>query len=125
MKKSMRTMTICLALLLLLIPAHTLRAAGTDGITDVEITVQYGQTEARSMLDMINAFRTGPEAWQYDSSGNKEKFEDLNELRYDYRLEAAAMQRAAETILRYHRAKECDDRCMSIQEILHLIPEEE
>ena len=36
-----------------------------------------------------------------------------------------AMQRAAETILRYHRAKECDDRCMSIQEILHLIPEEE
>lgn len=36
-----------------------------------------------------------------------------------------AMQHAAETILRNHRAKECDDMCMSIQEIIRLIPEEE
>lgn len=114
MKKSMRTMTICLALLLLLIPAHTLWAAGTDGITDVEITVQYGQTEARSMLDMINAFRTGPEAWQYDSSGNKEKFEDLNELRYDYRLEAAAMQRAAEIAVYFEHERPDGSICFTV-----------
>lgn len=35
-----------------------------------------------------------------------------------------AMQKAAETILTYHRAKECDDTCMSIKEIINLIPEE-
>lgn len=35
-----------------------------------------------------------------------------------------AMQDAAETILRTHRAKECDDKCMSIQDIITLIPEE-
>ena len=35
-----------------------------------------------------------------------------------------AMQDAAETILRMHRAKECDDKCMSIQDIITLIPEE-
>ena len=28
------------------------------------------------------------------------------------------------TILENHRAKECDDRCMSIKEIINLIPEE-
>lgn len=35
-----------------------------------------------------------------------------------------AMQNAAKTILTNHRAKECDDMCMSIKEILTLIPEE-
>ena len=35
-----------------------------------------------------------------------------------------AMQKAARTILENHRAKECDDMCMSIKEIITLIPEE-
>ena len=33
-----------------------------------------------------------------------------------------AMQDAARTILENHRAKECDDKCMSIKEIITLIP---
>ena len=33
-----------------------------------------------------------------------------------------AMQQAAKTILTHHRAKECDDTCMSIKEIITLIP---
>lgn len=35
-----------------------------------------------------------------------------------------AMQNAANLILQNHRAKECDDVCMSIKEIITLIPEE-
>ena len=35
-----------------------------------------------------------------------------------------AMQNAAKTILENHRAKECDDMCMSIKDIITLIPEE-
>ena len=35
-----------------------------------------------------------------------------------------AMQQAARTILTHHRAKECDDMCMSIKEIINLIPED-
>ena len=35
-----------------------------------------------------------------------------------------AMQKAARTILANHRAKECDEMCMSIKEIITLIPEE-
>ena len=36
-----------------------------------------------------------------------------------------AMQKAASTILEHHRAKECDDMCMSIKDIITLIPEED
>jgi phosphoenolpyruvate phosphomutase len=35
-----------------------------------------------------------------------------------------AMQKAAKTILENHRAKEADDMCMSIKEILTLVPED-
>ena len=35
-----------------------------------------------------------------------------------------AMQNVAKTILENHRAKEADDMCMPIKEILTLIPEE-
>ncbi len=35
-----------------------------------------------------------------------------------------AMQHAARTILEHHRAKECDDMCMSIKDIITLIPDE-
>ena len=35
-----------------------------------------------------------------------------------------AMQHAARTILTHHRAKECDDQCMPIREIIRLIPGE-
>lgn len=35
-----------------------------------------------------------------------------------------AMQKAAKTILENHRAKECDEMCMSIKDIITLIPEE-
>ena len=35
-----------------------------------------------------------------------------------------AMERAARTILENHRAKECDDMCMPIKDIIRLIPEE-
>ncbi len=36
-----------------------------------------------------------------------------------------AMQKTAQTILENHRAKEADDMCMSIKDILTLIPEED
>lgn len=35
-----------------------------------------------------------------------------------------AMQETAKTILKHHRAKEADDRCMSIKDIITLIPED-
>ena len=40
------------------------------------------------------------------------------------RQRVPAMQKAARTILENHRAKEADDLCMPIKDILTLIPEE-
>ena len=38
------------------------------------------------------------------------------------RAEVPAMQKAAETILENHRAKECDDMIMPFKDIIRLIP---
>ena len=67
---------------------------------DVIIEPVFNQTEARSMLDSINAFRTGSDAWYWDSSDtNKVQVTGLGNLVYDYELEKVAMQRAAEIAL--------------------------
>ena len=42
----------------------------------------------------------------------------------NFSISETPMQNAAKMILANHRAKECDDMCMSIKEILTLIPED-
>ena len=59
--------------------------------------VSYAQTDARSMLAMINELRKPGNAWYWDKT-DSEKITptDLGALTYDYRLEEIAMLRAAE-----------------------------
>lgn len=73
--------------------------------TNVECEVTYGQTNARQMLQRINDFRTGEDAWEYDRNNEKVVHTDLQELRYDYDLEKIAMQRAAEVIAAYEHTR--------------------
>ena len=68
----------------------------TTEMSNVGLSVTYGQTEARRMLSMINEFRRPENAWYYDQSGSKVYRTDLEPFRYDYDLEKIAMQRAAE-----------------------------
>ncbi len=75
-------------------------AAGDSYVT-AYIGFDYGQTEARSMLPMINSFRTGSEAWAYDQSGNVVTYPGLSYLTYDYELENIAMIRAGEIAIMY------------------------
>ncbi|MBR4726342.1 MAG: InlB B-repeat-containing protein [Clostridia bacterium] len=64
--------------------------------------VRYHQTEARTLLNRINALRTGKDAWCWNETDTeKEYFTDLQPLTYDYELEQAAMQRAAELVADY------------------------
>ncbi len=85
--------------------------------TTVELTVIYEQTEARSMLGMINDFRTGDDAWYWNEDDTtKTECTDLSELTYDYDLEAIAMQRAAEIALYYSHTRPNGDDCFSIYE---------
>lgn len=71
-----------------------------DTTETVVLNVTYGQTNARQMLSLINDFRTGDDAWYWDSTNtSKIQCSNLGTLTYDYGLEQIAMQRAAEIAL--------------------------
>ena len=68
--------------------------------------VTYHQTEARTMLGKINALRTGRNAWYWNSdNATKTVRTGLSALQYDYELEKAAMQRAAELVAVYSHTR--------------------
>ena len=96
-----RNLTGWLKLLLAALLFVILIPAGTGAkAADVIIEPVFNQTEARSMLDSINAFRTGSDAWYWDKDNtNKVQVTGLGNLVYDYELEKVAMQRAAEIAL--------------------------
>ena len=61
------------------------------------------------MLSKINALRTGGNAWYWNSDNTtKTVLTDLSALQYDYDLEKAAMQRAAELVAMYSHTRPCD-----------------
>ena len=81
----------------------TVMAQETNSMV-VNLEASYGQTEARNMLDMLNKWRTGSDAWEYAPDGsiiryNTSAENTLQPLVYDYALEQIAMQRAAEIAL--------------------------
>ena len=71
-------------------------------IHTVQIKGKYHQTQARSMLAKVNAFRTGSNAWYWNSTNTKKIYlSGLKKYQYDYELEQIAMQRAAEIAVYY------------------------
>lgn len=81
-------------------------AAGT---ATVQITGTYGQTEARSMLQMINSFRAnrgtntsdGSQNWYWNNDNTSVSQCNGSQLVYDYALEQIAMQRAMEVAITF------------------------
>ena len=74
-----------------------------DEIKDFSINVTYCQTEARSMLEQVNAFRQDESmAWYWDENDSEKIYcSNLSALEYDYYLEEIAMKRAAEIAVKY------------------------
>ena len=72
-------------------------------IIPVNISVKYGQTEARTIFDMINEMLKKPyDTWYWDQMNTtKISCGTLSKLQYDYDLERVAMKRAAEIALSY------------------------
>lgn len=89
-------------------------AEDTDQTVNVKIQLTYGQTEARGMLDTVNAFRQGEEAWVWNES-NTEKitYSGLEALHIDPVLEQVAMLRAAEIALSYSHTRPNGQRCFT------------
>ena len=86
---------------------------------DISIEVTYQQTYARETLALVNEFRTGEDAW-YWNSDNETKTEctGLTELIYDYALEEGAMQRAAELAVLFDHTRPNGTICFSAYEDL-------
>lgn len=112
-KKTLYNLWICFAMLLILaVPTKVKAAVAT---TPVTISVQYGQTEARTILDMINEMRTSStDAWYWNEDDTEKIYcTDLQPLQYDYNLEKAAMQRAAEIAIIYSHFRPNNTNCSS------------
>jgi uncharacterized protein YkwD len=79
-----------------------LHAFAQNGNFTVQFDVTYGQTEARSMLPLINELRKPANAWYWNQNDtSKLTATGLKALVYDYELEKIAMQRAAELAVYY------------------------
>ncbi len=91
----------------------TVKAKASDTIT-IPVSGQYNQTEARSMLDMINKFRTGSEAWYWNEDDTtKTLLSDLDKFTYDYELEKVAMKRAAELAVSFSHTRPNGQSCFT------------
>ena len=91
------------------------KANAAEEIIPVNISVQYGQTEARTILDMINEMRTSDDdAWCWDETNTKKEVYWGDALTYDYDLEKLAMKRAAELVIRYDHTRPNNEGLSSI-----------
>ena len=90
--------------------------ANAAEIIPVNISVKYGQTEARKIFNMINEMRTSStDAWYWNEDDTtKTTCNALSELAYDYDLERLAMKRAAEIALSYSHTRPNGGRSFSI-----------
>jgi len=137
MKTIRKMISVLLSAVLLLSVCSTaaMTASAAYQVYDVNVIGTYGQTEARDMLQLINAFRTGTvyeegyteenelmypgkykdSAWYLnpDGSKNTSKIGHLSELQYDYGLEKIAMQRAAEVAVYFQHQRPNGDELVS------------
>ncbi len=82
----------------------------------VKVKGVYHQSDARKMLKKINKFRTGDDAWYYESEGSDEKvrLDSLEKYTYDYTLEKVAMKRAAEIAYSFSHTRPNGEDCFSL-----------
>ena len=104
-KRNLYHLWFCFAMLLFL--AVPFKVKAETATTPVIISVQYGQTEARTILNMINEMRTSStDAWYWKQDDTTKTYcTNLQPLQYDYDLEKTAMQRAAEIAIIYSHTR--------------------
>ena len=104
-KRNLYHLWFCFVMLLFL--AVPFKVKAETATTPVSISVQYGQTEARTILNMINEMRTSStDAWYWKQDDTTKTYcTNLQPLQYDYDLEKTAMQRAAEIAIIYSHTR--------------------
>lgn len=97
------------------IPARRLAPAAVSNVTEIALEVKFLQSDCRAMLPLINALRTGPDAWYWNEDNEtKTVCTDLQPLAIDATLEQMAMQRAAEQVVYYSHTRPDGRNCWSI-----------
>ncbi|WP_304854523.1 CAP domain-containing protein [Adlercreutzia caecimuris] len=110
-------LAVALATTMTILPTQPAEAATAD----YQVPVTYGQTEARKMIDMINGFRTGNDAWYWnEGDATKTTCTNLQKLTYDYALEQAAMLRAAEVAVSFSHTRPNGTSCFTASDTLPL-----
>lgn len=111
MKKSLS----CLLAIVMLISSLSIGiTAFAADVINAEIQVTYHQSEARSMLSLVNNFRKSNDAWCWNENNtSKDKYSGLSNLVYDYDLEKIAMQRAAEIVVKFDHNRPNGEECQS------------
>ena len=112
-RKSIQRLCVSFVLAVMLIAGQMpVQAAGSK--VSVRMAGTYGQTEARKITSMVNEFRTGNEAWYWNSDDQtKTTCKNLKKLKYDYELEKAAMQRAMEIALNFSHTRPDGTSCFT------------
>lgn len=116
MRRQKRQVMRPLGMLLLFVVLLCLSSVSAlaEGTAQVTLAVKYGQTEARSMLAMINEFRTGEDAWYWNSDDTTiTKLTGLGRLTYDYDLERIAIRRAAEIAVSFSHTRPNGESCFT------------
>ncbi len=75
--------------------------------------ISYSQSEARTMLDLVNNFRTSSDAWYWDETNTQKVNAVSSALAYDYGLEEIAMQRAAEIATSFSHTRPDGTSCFT------------
>ncbi|MEY8461644.1 CAP domain-containing protein [Eggerthellaceae bacterium 24-137] len=102
-------LAVALTATMTVLPARPAEAATAD----YQIPVTYGQTEARSMLSMINDFRASDaKCWNEDDTAQVAVGKQPA-LAYDYALEQAAMLRAAEIAVSFSHTRPNGTLCFT------------
>ena len=106
MKKRMISLLSVLLVLVLILTVQDVPAYAAGDKVSINVTAKFMYEEARSMLPLINAFRTGNEAWYLDTNNTTHiNVPGLKKLEYDYDLEKSAMMRALEIAVYYSHTR--------------------
>ena len=78
---------------------------GINAYAATSTAVKFEQSNARTVLNMINSFRSSSDAWYWNSDNTTKTYVTASPLQYDYTLEKIAMQRACELIYLYEHQR--------------------
>ena len=101
-----------LFLILFFVFSGSVKAAGNKTFS---VPMDVEQTSCRDMLESVNSFRTGSEAWYFDTDNTTKVYVNgAQKLTWDYNLEQVAIQRAYEVAVSFSHTRPNGTSCFTL-----------